>query len=409
MAKFIYKAKKGLEDAIEGVIDAHDQQEAVNRLVAQGLFPIMVKEAASSAQSQDKSGVKLIKIIKKRVSSEDILNFTQKLTTLIRAKLDLLASLKILYEQTENPSFKEVIAHICESMRAGKTFSESLAHFPKIFSALFINIVKSGEVSGRMDFALEQINQFLAQEESLKTKIRVALAYPLLLLLIGIVSIYVLMNFVVPKLMPIFANVGKDLPLITKIILNISMFSHKVWILGVALMIFLALFIYKNKDSKFIKDAVREARANLPILKRLYQNQELAHFSRSLGLLLNSGVMALKSLEIAALTVESPKLKKELSKVYEQVAAGESLSKSMGEFTSLPNFFVKMIAVGEESGRLGDVLAEITRSYSQQIEADVTIISSLLEPILILGLGLILGTIVLSILLPTFQITQFAH
>ena len=409
MAKFVYKAKKGLEDVIEGVIDANDQQEAVNRLVAQGLFPIMVKEAALPAQSQDKPKTKLVKKIKKRISSEDILNFTQKLTTLVRAKLDLLASLKILYDQTENPSFKEVIAQICESTRAGKTFSESLKCFPKIFSSLFVNIIKSGEVSGHMDFALEQINQFLAQEESLKTKVRVALAYPSLLLLIGVASIYVLMNFVVPKLMPIFANIGKDLPLITKIILSISMFSHKTWILGITLLIFLAFFIYKNKDSEFIKDAIIKIKANLPILKRLYQNQELAHFSRSLGLLLNSGVVALKSLEIAALTVESPKLKKELSKVCEQVAAGESLSKSMGEFTSLPNFFVKMIAVGEESGRLGEVLAEITRSYSQQIEADVAIVSALLEPILILGLGLVLGTIVLAILLPTFQITQFAR
>jgi len=408
MPKYYYKAKKGLEDAIEGTIEAHDQQEALNRLVTQGLFPIIVKEAVTVDQPQNKAK-KPVKKIKKRIGSADILNFTQKLTTLVRAKMDLLASLKILYEQTENPSFREVISQIHEYTRAGKTFSESLGLFPKIFSPLFVNIVKSGEVSGRMDFALEQINEFLSQEESLKTKIKVALAYPTLLLLIGVASIYVLMNFVVPKLMPIFTSVGKDLPLITKIILNISMFSNKTWIFGVAIFAGFAVFIYQKRDSEMLKNAVRNIKSELPLLKNLYKNQELAHFSRSLGLLLNSGVVALKSLEVATLTVENPKLKKELSKVYEQVAAGESLSRSMGQNTSLPVFFIKMIAIGEESGRLGEVLAEITHSYSQQIESDVAMVSSLLEPILILGLGLVLGTIVLAILLPTFQVTQLAH
>lgn len=407
MPKFIYKAKKGLYRALEGEIEAGNQDEAVSKLTAQGLFPIAVSEVIAVETPAQKT--KKANKPRKRVSSKEILNFTQKLTTLIRARVELLSSLRIIYEQTDNLTFQEVVQGIYNSTKEGKAFSASLSRFPNLFSSLYINLIKTGETSGKLDFALEQISDFLMKEDNLRTKIKVALAYPVLLLLVGLASIFVLINFVVPRLKPLFEGLGKDLPLITKVILRLSEFSNKTWWMTGGIIAGIILILYYKKGSSFFNLFMTKLKLHIPVINRLAKNQELAQFSRAFGLLLKSGVPALKSLEISTPTINNPKLKEQLSKVCLEVAAGQSLSKSMEAFTGLPKFFTKMIAVGEESGRLSEVLEEIHHSYSQQIEADIALITSLIEPVLILVLGLILGTIVLSILLPTFQITQMVR
>jgi len=408
LPKFNYKAKKGLNETVSGSLEADNHDEALNKVTAQGLFPIEVNEvAAPAAKASGKSRRK--KKISKKISSKEVLTFTQKMTTLVRAKVELLASLKILYEQTENARFKEVILEIYNLTKEGKAFSEGLMRFPRIFPPLYVSIVKAGEVSGRLDSALEQISDFSERDENLRTKIQVALAYPTLLVFVGAGSIFILMNFVVPKLKPIFEGIGRDLPLITKIVLQISELSNKTWwiILGAgSLVIFI---LYRRKGSDFFKHFLTEFKTHMPILKRLTKNQEMAHFSRALALLIKSGVPALRSLEIATFSVENAKLKKGLEEACKNVASGQTLSRSMETLTTLPNFFTKMVAVGEESGRLAEVLDETSHSYIQQVEYDITLITSLLEPIFILVLGVVLGTIVLSILLPTFQITQVIH
>ena len=408
MAKFVYKAKRGLNDIFEGIIEASNPDEALNKLVEQGLFPIKI-ELQTISVDKTVPTQKAPRGVKKRISANDILVFTQKLSTLIRAKVELLSALRILYEQTENIRFKEIILEIYNATKEGKTFSESLDAFPKIFPYLYVNIMKAGEASGRLDASLEQISEFLYREENLKTKVMVALAYPVLLIFVGLGSIFVLVNFVIPRLRPILEGMGKDLPLITRIILQISALSSKSWWLIIGGIGFVVLIIYKQKGSAFFKRVARKIKAHTPIVKRLTQNQELDHFSRSLNLLLKGGVSALRSLEISSAGIEDPKLREGLKKACQDVASGQGISKSMENSTSLPNFFIRMIAVGEESGRLTEVLDEISHSYTQQIEADVSIVASLLEPILILTLGLVLGTLVLAILLPIFQMTQMVR
>lgn len=404
--KFIYKAKKGIAETVEGVIEAENQEEALNKLIAKELFPVSITEENSSAPPLPKSTAKN-KLVRKKIKSREILNFVQKLTTLMRAKVELLSSIRIIYEQTENMLFKDIIYEIYGDIKEGKTFSDALSRHSRIFPVLFVNIIKSGEASGRLDFALEQINEYMYREESLKNKIAIALAYPILLLSVGIISIFVLINFVVPKLRPIFEGMGNDLPFITKFVLKLSDVCNKNWIWIIGLLILAGIIVYYQKDNVLVNNLKRKIKMNLPIVKRLLRNQELAHFSRALSLLLNSGVPALRSIEVSSLTVEDPVLKRQLNVVYQEVSSGQSLSKTMSGHTNLPDFFIKMVAVGEESGRLGEILNEISRSYTQQLEADIMLVSSLLEPILILALGAVLGLIILSILLPTFQITEF--
>ena len=415
MPTFHYRAKKGLDETLEGKIEAENQEDAVNRLIAQQLFPVSIEETKSERPSRPSSGrstlrnMIMLKGIRNSVSLKELVAFTQKLATLTRSRVELLSSLKILYEQTEASRFREIILDIYTQVKEGKTFSDALKGFPGIFPPLYGSLMAAGEASGNLDSALEQLADFLYREHSLKNKIMVALAYPALLLSVGLASVFVLINFVVPRLKPIFQNLGKDLPLITKIVLNLSVVSRNLWFWiagGVAIVIAL---VYLKKGSRFMSNLSARIAMNLPVIKRLKEDQELTHFARALRLLLGGGVTALKALEIASPTVASPRLRAELKAVCAKVAGGSRLSESMEGSKMLPAFFVKMIAVGEESGRLAEVLDDITKSYTQEIESDIALISSLLEPVLILGLGLILGTIVLAVLLPTFQATQLVH
>ncbi|MCX5665553.1 MAG: type II secretion system F family protein [Candidatus Omnitrophica bacterium] len=408
MPNYYYKAKHGLEETLEGSIEAANQDEALQKLIAKGLFPIVIKESSLKEKRMAKKF--RMRIGPDKIKSGELLTFIRKLATLTRAKVELLSSLKILYEQTENERFKAIVLDLYNATKEGKPFSESLARYPDIFSFILVNIVKAGEASGHLDASLDQIAEFMQREEGLKNKILVALAYPGLLLMVGIVSIFVLINFVIPKLKPIFDSLGaKELPLITKIILNISVISQKSWWVFVIAIVLFALFLYQQKGLPYFKSMLSKLKSKVPIVKSLSVNQELAHFSRSLALLLTSGVPALRSLEIVTPSIENKALKEGLKKVCQQVAAGKTISKSMEDSTGLPTFFTKMVAVGEESGRLSEVLTELSRSYTQQIESDIVLVSSLIEPVLILALGLVLGTIVLSILLPTFQVTQMVR
>jgi type II secretory pathway component PulF len=414
MAKFTYQAKKGLNEAVEGVIEAETQEDAVSKLIEQGAFPVKVVDLNSSGAENTKQAEKRKQLntgrkFRRGVSSKDLLVFTQQLSTLMRARVELLSSLRILYEQSEPSEFKGVIQEIYSYTKEGKPFSESLAHFPKIFSPLFVNIIKAGETSGRLDFALSQINDFLDKQQKLRTKVAAAVAYPVLLLGVGMVSIFILINFVIPKLARMFDSMGKDLPLITKFILSFSRLSQKTTFWLIPLIAAVILIIFWRKGWEAFSGKFRRIRKHIPVLKSLFANQEFAHFSRSLSLLIKSGVPVLQSLQVAMQTIEDPVLKAQLGEVRNSVANGETFSKSLDTKTGLPRFFIKMIAIGEESGRISEVLDEVSSSYSQRVEADVAIISSLLEPVLILFLGTVLGVIVLSILLPIFQLTSAVH
>jgi len=409
MPRFIYKAKKGVDEVIEGYIEAQNKEDVLNKLAAQGVFAISIGEDVGVQQKREKPAMAAGVTFNKKITSNDMLLFSQKLLTLLHAKVELLSAINVIYEQTDNLRLKGILLRIYEETRQGKTFSETLELFPDVFLPLFVNLVKAGEATGRLDYSFEQITQYLSREQALKTKIKVALAYPSLLLAVGFVSVFVLITFVIPKLKPIFESMRNDLPILTKVVLGISDSLHKGWFWGAALVIILSLAVYVRKGSSFCKNAAKKIGMSIPLIKRLINNKELVNFTRALSLLLNSGVVALNSLEIASRILENQKLKEQLRKVCSEVAAGQGLAKSMDAYTDMPKFFTKMIAVGEESGRLGEVLNEISQSYDRQVETDIMLISALIEPLLILALGLILGTIVLSILLPTFQITQMVH
>jgi type II secretory pathway component PulF len=405
MASFSYKAKKGLNDIVEGFVDAEDQSGALLKIEQLGLVPVSVNHAG---RDQAALRAKTARPARKRpVSSADVLDFIKKLTTLSRAQVELLSSLRILHEQTANPEFQAMILEIYNMTKEGNPFSLSLSKFPKAFSPLSISLIKAGEASGKLSVVLEQISEFMSREEGLRNKVRVALAYPVLLSGVGLVSVFVLLNFVVPKLRPILEGMGKDLPWFTLCILQVSAFVNKSWAIGLVVLAAAALAIHLFKGKEMAFKVLGKALDLIPVVRRLAVNQELTYFTQALALLLKGGISALKAFEIAAETVTALSLRQELAAACRNIASGEGIARSLRAYTSLPDFLIRMVAVGEESGRLVDVLEEIAASYRRQIETDIAIVSALLEPVLILVIGLIMGAIVIAILLPTFQITQF--
>jgi type II secretory pathway component PulF len=322
-----------------------------------------------------------------------------------------LSALRILYEQSERRSYlRTVILQLHKSVKEGGSFSDALRQFPLIFSPLFVNIIKAAEASGRLDRGLEQIVDYLYRQQELKNKIVVALTYPTLLIMVGAASIFVLITFVVPRLRVMFEDIGMQLPLITKIILRLSTVSQKAWqwILGGAALFILMLSIQGN-IRQFFGRLLQKIKTSLPLVRGLIKDEEIARLSRSLHMLISSGVGVLESLKIATQGVQDKRLAGQLSNVCRAVTSGENLSRSMQEQTNLPAFFTKMVAVGEESGRLDEVLDEIARAYTQEVERRAVVLTSLLEPALILFLGLVLGSIVFAVLLPIFQITQMVR
>ena len=418
--KFTYKAKSKVDEITEGVIDAPNKDEALNALWEKGLFPIEVTsdsvtpeggETQGTGQSRETTGARAkinLPFLRKKIKTQHLLVFTQQLATMIRAKVELLTALKIVHDHTDHPAFKDVIFKIYSAVREGKEFSDSLENFPKIFSPLYVNIIKAGETGGTLDTALGQISEFVRREEGLKSKVMAALAYPAILLFVGAGSIFVLINFVVPRLKFMFEGLGSDLPLITRIVLRISEFSNNTWLVVGGLVLVFFLVVYFQKGSPFFREWIRKVKAVTPVIGRITKNQELAYFARSLGMLLKSGVPALKCLATTIPGIQDPKFRKELEAALKKVSAGTSLFDSLDSVTCIPGFFTRMVAVGEQSGRLTDIFAELSRSYTEQVEADIAVLSSLLEPLLILFLGLIMGAIVISILVPMFQITQMA-
>jgi type II secretory pathway component PulF len=410
MAEFAYKAKKGLYKTIEGVIEAESEDAAISKLVESGMVPIEVRandlgRVTSETVKVSRKPFK-IKLGRSRVTQKDVLAFIQKLTTLIRSGVDMLASIQMLAQQAEEGALKDVLTRVSESIREGGTFSEALEQFSHIFPPLFISIVRAGEASGKLAVALDRLHESLALQESLKRKVATSLAYPALLLCVGFASIAVLVTFVIPKLGGMMTDLGSELPLITKVILNVSGFVRSAFFWPFLLAGIVAIVIFGTQRKELLSSWIGRVGRNLPVLSRLLQNQQMALFSSSLHLLLNSGVPALQCLQIATPGVSDPRLRAQLDMVRGKVAMGEGLAASLRSETDLDPFFLQMIDVGEKSGKLSKVLEQVSKSYTTQVESDINVISALIEPVLILGLGSVLGVIILSILLPLFQITQ---
>ncbi|HAH21688.1 MAG: hypothetical protein A2Y00_06655 [Omnitrophica WOR_2 bacterium GWF2_43_52] len=401
MPKFIYEAKKGPQEKVTGMLEAKSQSQAIALIEERGLFPVSVEELREKSSA-------LGSLTLKRVSVSDTTLFTRQFSNLIEAGLTISEALKILIQQTTNPALKSIINSISDQIKDGATLSEAFSRYPKQFSQFYCAVVRAGELSGALETVLSRLADFGEQEEKIRSDIIASLAYPALIASVGLLTIYALLSFVVPKITSMFEEMGQALPLATQILIGVSAVFHGYWWLmllaGATL-----FFIFKRVKSAEEKLFWDKLMLRVPVVGAIIQKSEMAHFVRTLSLLFESGVAILVALEAVSNTVMNHAIKSEIKKIAQDIKDGVSLSAAMKKSFYFPAYVANIISVGEEAGTLEKSLKRIAVSYEQEISRLMRTLTSLLEPVMILIMGLIVAFIVVSMLLPIFQINLMAR
>jgi type II secretory pathway component PulF len=400
MPTFVYKAKLDPTQLQEGVVEAENAEQAVRKINELGLYPVSV-----NLKSEQKK-ISLFKRLSQRrkISRSDIVNFTRQLSSLLSSGLNILPSLNVLKNQAVSPIFISLLDDVSNNVKSGASFSESLSRYENVFSPLYINVVRSGELSGRLTSALDTLADFLDRLEDLRQRIISALVYPALVLSVGIVTVAILLIFVIPRISTMYQDMGQVLPLPTQIIVGISyLIVHYFWLICALIIfaIFLTMRTFKTKEGR---DFIDKMKLSIPFLKTFVLKQHMVQFSRTLALLLSSGVPIVAALELVSETLPSHLIRQEVETMARAIREGESLSDTVKNAKYFPSFVANIISVAEESGTLDTSLTRIANSFERDVENIIKKFNASLEPVLILLIGIVVGFIVISMLLPIFQI-----
>ncbi len=410
MPIFVYQAKKGPQEIIEGTVEAATKEAAVSKIEQMGYVPIRLNLKEESHAVRKLPGNKIAAVghagLFGRVSSRDLNVFTEQLATLVKSKVPLFEAINILSSQTENPRLKLIVTSISGQLKDGKTLSEALSKHPQVFPLLYINLVRSGESGGVLDETLTRLAKFREEQEEVRANISSALAYPIFITIVGLITVIVLVTFGIPRLASMFSENKQTLPFPTRILIFISNGVRNYWYLGVGFIALLIFMLRQKQVSKKKKAAFDKIKLRLPLFGNFNKKTMLAEFTRTFALLLANGVPVLEALQITVPTINNEIFKLELERVYNDIVVGTPLSQSMKKSNWFPPFLTNMIAVGERGGNLQDVLLEVAVFYEREVKKINKIMTSLLEPAIILVMGLVVGFIVIAMLLPIFEINM---
>ena len=389
----------------KGILDADSTVAARQKLRGSGIFPVEVKEALSKPKGIPSGPVSVIGLLK-GVKPGEIFAMTRQLSILLGAGVPLVKSLEALISQITNPILKKITAQIKESVNEGNSLAFSLSQHPKFFSNLYVNMVNSGEASGSLDVVLGRLAEFGEHQQALRGRFKAALAYPAFMSLIGTVVLFFLITFIVPNITKIFTDMHQTLPLPTMVLIEVSNFLLSFW--WVILLAFLVGIVILKQSKKrpgvhYIWDKLK---LHIPILGPINQKIALARFGRTLGSLLQSGVPLISALQIVGKIVDNSLIAKAIDSAVDDIQEGKSLAGTLDQSRWFPSIVVQMISVGEQSGELEGMLNKIADTYEREIESHIMALTSMLEPVMILVMGLIVGFVVISILLPIFEMNR---
>jgi type IV pilus assembly protein PilC len=412
MPKFKYVARDAAGKQVKQTVEGANRDEVLSSLKSQNLQVLSVSEEGGAAPTRPgekapaKGGIWNISIggTAPKVSGEMLVIFTRQFSTMIGAGIPVLECLNILQEQAEDPGFKNALGQIVDDVRGGSDLSQGLAKHPKVFERIYVNMIKAGEASGQLDTILSRLAEYLESTEKLKREIKGAMTYPVvsMVMICGITTF--LLVFIIPKFQDIFKALKVELPLPTLIVLGISkiMTSYYLQVMIIMAGVFLLVKWWKSTDSGgYTWDRMM---LKAPVFGQLLQKVALSRFSKTFATLLRSGVPILGALEIVASTAGNRVVEEAVNNAREAIRQGENLAKPLGESPVFPPMVVRMIAIGEKSGALEQLLEKISEFYDQQVEAMVESLTALIEPLMIGMMGFIVGGIVLSIFLPIFKI-----
>jgi type IV pilus assembly protein PilC len=418
MPNFTYVALDAHGQQVTGTIEAASQNEAVGQLRQAGYYPTAVDEEskakkgkstvakASAAPAVAKKGTSISLFKKQTIKGKTLMIFTRQLATLIDAGLPLLRSLTVLAKQERDPVLKETIAQIADSVQGGSTFSDSLTVHPKVFNKLYVNMVKAGELGGVLELVLIRLAEFQEKAQKIKNKVVSAMFYPIIVLMIAIIIMAFLLVFIVPRFEAIFADMlgGKPLPALTQFVIGLSNLVKDNFILLIvgAVVAFVAYkLIARTPKGSAALDAIK---LKAPLFGDLTRKSSISRFSRTLGTLVTSGVPILQALIITRETAGNQVISDAISKVHDAVKEGESIVTPLDASGVFPPMVISMIDVGEETGQLPEMLLKIAEVYDDEVDNAVAGLTSLLEPIMIVFLAVVVGTIVIALFLPLISI-----
>jgi type II secretory pathway component PulF len=399
MPKFLYKAKDGPEKTIDGELIAESRETALAVIEEMGYTPITVKEKGLDEDS-------LGRLPFRRISTRDINVFTRQLAGLLKSGVPILRALRTVGEQSENVRFRRVVGEIEATVRDGAMLSAALAKHPRLFTELYVNMVRSGESAGVLDTILLRLADAREKEEDVRRKVSAALAYPSLVLVVGFVTVFVMLTFFLPRISDMFRSFS-DLPMPTKILIGISDFCSKYWKAGLLPLILLIAILKRITSGGAGRGMVDSFKLRLPLAGKLIREAEVARFARTLSLLVEAGIPVERGLALSAATMNNSVLREEIDKVRRRtIEQGASIANGLRDASNFPSFARNMIAVGEESGRIDESLADVASFYEKEVDHSIALATSLIEPVLILLVGGVVGFIVFAMLLPIFAVTQ---
>lgn len=398
MPIFTYTAKNNHNETVKGKVEAQDQYQAATLLANRDLLVITVSPLNVSQLSIVSSSLR-------KVKHEDLVNFTRQLATMVSAGLPLATGLSILREQT-NPAMAETVSNLLREIEGGSPFAKALEKQPEVFDRIYVQLVRAGELGGVLDAVLDRQAENLEKDKEFRAKTRGAMIYPIIVLVAMLIIGFVMMVFVVPKLTEMYQDFGAELPLPTLILISVANFSARFWWLfllllggaGLALRNWHATPIGQRKIDAFL--------FRLPIFGKLRQKIILTNFSRTLSLLLGSGVPLLNSLTVVLESMSSILYREAMEEVTRKVEKGVPLSRALSVYEIFPGILHQMLAVGEETGKLDEMLLKLSRYFESESEQAVKNLTTAMEPLIMVVLGLGVGAMVISLIMPIYSLTS---
>ncbi|MFN8510580.1 MAG: type II secretion system F family protein [Deinococcaceae bacterium] len=399
MPVFQYKVRDPNGKIVSSSIEADNLQQVRDALRKRELFIVAINAPKTGLQGDIK-----IPGFEPKPKVKDVTIFSRQMATMLNAGVPLVQGLNIMQRQIDNPAFKNILKQVRTNVEGGVPFSEGIAQYPKVFSRLYLNLVRAGEVSGNLDSILDRISGFLEKELELRGKIKSALTYPVIVIIFALLITYFLLTVIVPQFANILIQLGAELPALTQFLISTSNFlQNQLWILVgiIGVLVFIYRAIYKTPTGRHRIDQIK---LKVPVIGNLLQKSAISTFARTFSLLLESGVNVIESLDITKGTANNAIVEEAIENCKNAVIGGDQMANALATAPVFPPMVVSMIAIGEETGAVDNMLEKVADYYEREVDEAVEQLTAAIEPVMIIVLGTIVGLIVAGMFLPMFKI-----
>lgn len=397
--KLLYKAVTRDGKTVGGVIEAKDSNEAASFLRTKGLLP-------TSIIPKKEGGLSAFLPFLKKSSSKDLVFFTRQLSSMISSGLTLMQTLNILKEQVQNEAMKDIINGIILDVEEGKAFSEALSKFPEVFSPIYISLIKAAETSGLLDKVLLRLADNLEKQQKLKSTVKSALMYPIIVIIGMIIVMSIMMIFVIPQLSVLYENLGVPLPLPTRIIVGMSRFVTTFWPIILAFVVLIIFFYRRWRKTQAGQIFIDDLTLKLPVFGKLVNQSILTEFTRTFGLLIGTGTLVVQSLNQSSDVVGNSIYKNAINGVAKRVEKGLSVADAVASFSVFPPIVVQMVGIGEQTGKLDESLMRVSEYFEREVEQSVKNLTTAMEPFIMVVLGIGVAFLIISIITPIYNLTS---